>query len=158
VPDASPLAQRATGQASLAREQLREDLYALHARFCRGLGDPKRLVIIAALRDGERAVSELVEAAGASQTNVSQHLALMRNLGLVLARRQGPNMLYRLSDPRIAEAVELLLAVQADLQRRRLTSLVAAAEAEQDGLVAPQRGRAGHEGLSEEPRPRRSRR
>jgi DNA-binding transcriptional ArsR family regulator len=142
VRDASPLAERAVGQESLIQAQLREDLYALHARFCRGLGDPKRLPIIAALRGGERAVSELVEATGASQANVSQHLALMRNLGLVLVRRQGPSMLYRLADPRIAEAVELLLAAQADLQRQRLTSFVAAAEVGRDGLVDPEQGRA----------------
>jgi DNA-binding transcriptional ArsR family regulator len=54
---------------------------------------------------------------------VSQHLALMRHLGLVETRRADGNVLYRLSDPRIAEAVDLLRAVQADLQRRRSATL-----------------------------------
>ena len=101
----------------------RDELYALHASFCQALSDPKRLLIVSALRDGERSVSELCELIGARQSNVSQHLALMRHLGVVETRRAEGNILYRLSDPRIAEAVELLRAVQADLQRRRTATL-----------------------------------
>ena len=61
----------------------REELYALHASFCQGLSDPKRLLIVAALRDGEKSVGELGQLIGARQSNASQHLALMRHLGLV---------------------------------------------------------------------------
>ena len=101
----------------------REELYALHASFCQGLSDPKRLLIVAALHSGEKNVGELGVLIGARHSTVSQHLALMRHLGLVEARRADGNVLYRLSDPRIAEAVDLLRAVQADLQRRRSAAL-----------------------------------
>lgn len=101
----------------------RDELYALHASFCQALSDPKRLLIVSALRDGERSVGELCQLIGARQSNVSQHLALMRHLGLVETRRAEGNILYRLADPRIAEAVELLRSVQADLQRRRTLAL-----------------------------------
>ena len=104
----------------------RDELYALHASFCQALSDPKRLLIVSALRDGEKSVGELCQLVGARQSNVSQHLALMRHLGLVETRRAEGNILYRLADPRIAEAVELLRAVQADLQRRRTVALGAA--------------------------------
>ena len=104
----------------------RDELYALHASFCQALSDPKRLLIVSALHDGERSVSELCQLTGARQSNISQHLALMRHLGLVETRRAEGNILYRLADPRIAEAVELLRAVQADLQRRRTVALGAA--------------------------------
>ena len=104
----------------------RDELYALHASFCQALSDPKRLLIVAALRDGERSVGELCQMIGARQSNVSQHLALMRHLGLVETRRAEGNILYRLADPRIAEAVELLRSVQADLQRRRSVALATA--------------------------------
>jgi DNA-binding transcriptional ArsR family regulator len=104
----------------------RDELYALHASFCQALSDPKRLLIVSALRDGERSVGELCQLVGARQSNVSQHLALMRHLGVVETRRAEGNILYRLADPRIAEAVELLRAVQADLQRRRTAALGAA--------------------------------
>lgn len=115
--------------ASAADEQarLREELFTLHARFCQGLGDPKRLLIIAALGHGELTVGQLARAAGARQSNISQHLALMRHLGLVVARRVDSNVFYRLSDPRILEAVDLLRAVQADLQQQRSSSLAAGA-------------------------------
>jgi ArsR family transcriptional regulator len=101
----------------------REELYALHASFCQALSDPKRLLIVSALRDGEKSVGDLCHLIGARQSNVSQHLALMRHLGLVETRRAEGNILYRLADPRIAEAVELLRAAQADLQRRRTVAL-----------------------------------
>lgn len=104
----------------------RDELYALHASFCQALSDPKRLLIVSALRNGEKSVGELCQLVGARQSNVSQHLALMRHLGLVETRRADGNILYRLADPRIAEAVELLRAAQADLQRRRTVALGAA--------------------------------
>ena len=109
-------------------DALRDELYALHARFCQALGDPKRLLIIAALRDGELSVGELARRVGARQANVSQHLALMRHLGIVVTRRVDNNVLYRLSDTRIVEAVDLLRAVQADQQRRVTGSLLAGLE------------------------------
>ncbi len=107
---------------------LRDELYALHARFCQALGDPKRLLIISALREGELAVGQLARIVGAKQANVSQHLALMRHLGIVTTRRAENNVFYRLSDPRIVEAIDLLRAVQADQQRRITGSLLAGAD------------------------------
>jgi ArsR family transcriptional regulator len=99
-------------------ERLRDELAELHARFCRGLADPKRLLIIVALRNGEQSVGQLAHYVGATPSNVSQHLGMLRDLGLVLARRIDTNVYYRLSDPRIAQAVDLLRAIQADAARR----------------------------------------
>ena len=56
---------------------------AVRARFFRALADPSRLVLLEALRRGERCVSELVEATGLSQSNVSGHLACLKECGLV---------------------------------------------------------------------------
>jgi DNA-binding transcriptional ArsR family regulator len=103
----------------------RDELYALHASFCQALSDPKRLLIVSALRDGEKSVGELCQLVGARQSNISQHLALMRHLGVVETRRAEGNVLYRLADPRIGQAVELLRSVHADLQRRRTVALAA---------------------------------
>jgi DNA-binding transcriptional ArsR family regulator len=106
-------------------EHLRDEMSELHARFCRGLGDPKRLLIIAALQHEEQSVGALARHLGATHSNVSQHLAMMRDVGLVVARRVDNNVYYRLSDPRIAEVVDLLRAIQADLGRRnRRTSAI----------------------------------
>jgi DNA-binding transcriptional ArsR family regulator len=126
TPSGALLRRHMTTFASANMSIPRDELYALHASFCQALSDPKRLLIVSALREGEKSVGELCQLIGARQSNVSQHLALMRHLGLVETRRAEGNILYRLADPRIAEAVELLRSVQADLQRRRTAALAAA--------------------------------
>jgi ArsR family transcriptional regulator len=93
----------------------RAELLALHATFCGALGDPKRLQIVDALRDGELTVGQLADAIGARQANASQHLAVLRQRGLVRARRVHTSVYYRLTDARIVQAVDLLCAAQADL-------------------------------------------
>jgi ArsR family transcriptional regulator len=64
-------------------------LYQLHAAICQTLGSFKRLEIIEHLRSCERTVGDVAEALGISQPGVSQHLAVMRRAGIVLARREG---------------------------------------------------------------------
>ena len=79
------------------------ELNQLHASVCKGLADPKRLLIINVLRDGEMAVGDICEALDLPQANVSQHLAIMRDRGLVNARKDGqfvPTELHALNwDP-----------------------------------------------------------
>lgn len=69
-------------------------------------GAPKRLAMIHLLRDREHTVGELVAALGVRQPNVSQHLNVMRDAGLVATRREGTTIFYRLAYPRIVEACE----------------------------------------------------
>ena len=111
-------------------DQRRDAMSSLHARFCRGLGDPKRLLIIVALRSGEKSVSQIAKEIGASPSNASQHLGLMRDLDLVIARRIENNVFYRLSDSRLADAVDLLHAIQIDQQRGEPFTRVSAANAD----------------------------
>lgn len=63
-------------------------LGVIAARF-RALGEPARLAILDALRDGERSVTDLVEATGQAQANVSRHLGVLHAAGLVSRRREG---------------------------------------------------------------------
>jgi ArsR family transcriptional regulator, virulence genes transcriptional regulator len=86
-------------------------LYELHAAICQTLANPKRLEIIDRLRDGEMPVSELAEAMGISQASLSQHLAVMRQKGIVTTRRAGLNIYYRLSNPKIIKACDLMRQV-----------------------------------------------
>jgi len=88
-----------------------QQLYELHASICQTLANPKRLEIIAQLRDGEKTVTGLMEAMQISQANLSQHLALMRQKGIVVARREGLNIFYRLSNPKIVRACDLMRQV-----------------------------------------------
>jgi len=89
-------------------------LFERQARLCQALADPKRLAIIHLLRDGERSVGELVAALGVRQPNVSQHLMILRELGVVTARRAGNVMRYRLAHPAIGQACDLVRQVLAE--------------------------------------------
>jgi DNA-binding transcriptional ArsR family regulator len=98
----------------------RVELYRLHAEFCKSLSDANRLLIISELSKGELSVNELTRRLALRQSNVSKHLSLMRENGLVNTRRDGSTIYYSLADSRIAEAINLLRAAQAaQLEKRR---------------------------------------
>jgi len=84
------------------------------ARLFRGFADPTRVAILQVLLDGERRVADLVELVGSSQSNVSGHLACLKECGLVLDRPgERRQVFYRLSGPEVEEllrAAERLLA------------------------------------------------
>ncbi len=86
-------------------------LYRLHASICQTLANAKRLEIIDQLRSGEMPVTVLAEALEISQANLSQHLAVMRQNGIVATRREGLNVYYRLSNPKITQACDLMRQV-----------------------------------------------
>lgn len=86
-------------------------LYDLHAAICKAFANPSRLRIVEALADGERSVSQLVEQMGISKSNVSQHLGIMREKGVVEYRREGGHVFYRLSNPKILQACRLMREV-----------------------------------------------
>ena len=89
---------------------------ALRAKLFRGFADPSRLTILETLREGERTVSELVERTGLTQSNVSGHLACLRECGLVESRQQWRHVYYRLADPQVEallQDADALLAMTA---------------------------------------------
>ncbi len=86
-------------------------IYKLHASICHTLANPKRLEIIDRLRNSELSVTELAGALEISQANLSQHLALMRQRGIVTTRREGLNVFYKLSNPKIIQACDLMRQV-----------------------------------------------
>lgn len=83
------------------------------AQLFRGFGDRTRLAILSELLGGERRVVDLVEALGCSQSNVSGHLACLKECGLVADRPQGRSVYYRLATPAVVDLLrqaEVLLA------------------------------------------------
>ena len=90
---------------------------ALKAKLFRGLADPSRLSILETLRAGPRTVTEIVAATRLGQPNVSNHLACLRDCGLVAAEPQGRFTRYRLSDRRVATLLRLADEVLADVAR-----------------------------------------
>ena len=89
-------------------ESLEVELRELHERVCKAIADPKRLLIINVLRDGQLNVGEIAQALGISQSNASQHLAVLRDRGIVVARRSGTSVHYSLSNRKILEAIDLM--------------------------------------------------
>ncbi len=77
---------------------LPDDLAALIARRFRVIGEPMRIRLLDRLRDGEATVSELTEALGASQQNVSKHLTVLADAGIVGRRKQGNHVFYAVVD------------------------------------------------------------
>ena len=110
----------------MAENSSRNEVLRLQAELCKSLSDPKRLQIIQELRSGEKAVSELVGILGLKQSNTSQHLAVLRRMGVIAPRKEGNTVYYRLADAKIAEACDLVHEVIADQLRRsqRLSSLM----------------------------------
>ncbi|MEJ5340244.1 MAG: metalloregulator ArsR/SmtB family transcription factor [Thermogutta sp.] len=78
------------------------------ANFFNLLSHPTRLQFFCLLREGEKTVTQLADAAGVASQNASQHLRLMRETGVVKTARRGQQIFYRLADPRLAEAIDLL--------------------------------------------------
>lgn len=81
------------------------------ARIAWALSDPVRLSVMQVLMGGPAAVSELVSATGASQPNVSNHLRVLRERGLVRSERKGRQSIYEIPDASVAQLVESLTAV-----------------------------------------------
>ena len=81
------------------------------AAIGRALADPKRLCVLESLASGELSVGELSTRVGCQVPNMSQHLAVLRSAGLVMSRRDGNTVYYRLADPKVLEACQLLMSI-----------------------------------------------
>ena len=91
--------------------ELERRLYQLQAELCHALADPTRLELLSLLSEGPRSVKELTEAAGQRQATISQHLAVMRQRGILRAERRGTQIHYSVADPRMLEACRITRAV-----------------------------------------------
>lgn len=92
-----------------------QEIYRLHSRLCAGLADPKRVLLLYALSESPRSVSELAEALQLPQPSASRHLKILRERGLVIAERQGQSVFYKLFDRRILQALDLMRGVLAEI-------------------------------------------
>jgi len=72
------------------------------------MSHPERLLMLCRLEEGEASVNELVTLTGLSQSSVSQHLAMLRDEGMVGARGEAQTRYYRLEDPFVSRIIEAL--------------------------------------------------
>jgi ArsR family transcriptional regulator len=91
-----------------SREMLEDDVYRLHADICKTLANPTRLKIINILREKEVSATKLLSILKVSKANLSQHMAILRQKGVVVIRREGNAVSYRLARPKILKAFDLM--------------------------------------------------
>ncbi len=88
-----------------------KEIFRMQARVCKTLASPVRMEIIYALKGGERTVTDLVDATGLTKSNISQHLAVLKNADMVRSRREGVHIFYSIASPKIVEACRLMREV-----------------------------------------------
>lgn len=86
-------------------------IYDLQADICRALAHPKRIHIMELLGEGEKGANQLRQVLNVSKVNLSQHLALLRGAGLVIARKAGREVSYTLALPEVRDACQFIRQV-----------------------------------------------
>ena len=95
-----------------------KELYKIHAEMCKVFSNSTRLEILNLLRDKEMSVTELIEKTKLSQANISQHLAIMKSKGIVTSNRIGKNIYYKLTNPKIIKAFDIIREVLSERLRK----------------------------------------
>ena len=85
-----------------------DQLYFYHAEMCKVFSHPKRLELINILRDKEMSAGELGGKLGLPAANLSQHLTMMRERHILVSRKEGNVVFYRIANPRLLKAFDLL--------------------------------------------------
>ncbi|MFN7947588.1 MAG: metalloregulator ArsR/SmtB family transcription factor [Blastocatellia bacterium] len=101
-------------------QQVDFEIYERQAQICKAFSSPVRLHLLDLLSEGERSVSELQKGLGISRTNVSQHLAVLKAVGVVSTRRAGKQIFCSLAMPEVKQACQMI--------RRVLQSQIAASQ------------------------------
>ncbi|WP_217125489.1 ArsR/SmtB family transcription factor [Hydrogenophilus thiooxidans] len=78
------------------------------AQALKSIAHPLRLKILCVIGEDEACVQEIVDAVGTSQSNVSQHLAIMRDKGILATRKEANRVYYRVADPRTLQLVVMM--------------------------------------------------
>ncbi len=89
-------------------------IFQLHAELCKTLANPTRLEILSLLKSGKKSVTELAALTGTRQATVSQHLAVLRQRGVVSTKREGMNVFYEVANPKITTACGIIREVLFD--------------------------------------------
>ncbi len=94
--------------AGRSAKEAEQKVYALHAGVCQLLANPTRLKILNTLREQEMAAGDLARKVGVRKANLSQHLAVLRERKIVVARREGTMIHYRIANPKILRAFDIM--------------------------------------------------
>lgn len=111
--------KKAPSRRPAAAKQLPDAALELIAQRFRALSEPVRLKMLSALMQGEKNVTQLVEAAETGQANVSKHLSILKQAGMISTRRDGLTTVCAISDPAILQLCEIMCARLKDEHERR---------------------------------------
>ncbi len=89
-------------------------IYMMHAEMCKVFTSPVRLEILDMLRNGKKTVTELVQLTGLNQSNVSQHLLIMKEKGILRTEKKGNYVFYNIANPKISEAFGIMKEIMID--------------------------------------------
>ena len=92
-----------------------KEVFELQASICQTMANAKRLEIISILGERELAVSELADMMDVKISNLSQHLSIMKNKGILTARRDGVHIYYRIANRKVIKACCLMKEVMTEL-------------------------------------------
>ena len=101
---------------SLPAESLPQDIFALIGKAenieqaavaMQAMSHPVRIKILCLLSSGEMIVQEITDAVGSTQSNISQHLGILRACGMINSRKQATKVFYRIEDERILKMISL---------------------------------------------------
>ena len=87
---------------------MEDRIYQYHAEMCQVFSHPKRLEVINVLRDGEMSVSELAQNLGLTVGNLSQHLSMMKERHILLTRKEGNMVYYRIANPKLIRCFDMM--------------------------------------------------
>ena len=87
---------------------MEDQIYQYHAEMCQVFSHPKRLEVIDVLRDGEMSVSELAQKLELSVGNLSQHLSMMKERHILLTRKEGNVVYYRIANPKLIRCFDMM--------------------------------------------------
>lgn len=97
-----------------------KEIYALHAEVCKALAHPLRIEVIDLLQKGELCFSDILERTGGLKSNLSQHLSIMTNSGILNVRKDSRCNYFKLSSSKVAKACSLMREVLVkDLKKKQ---------------------------------------
>jgi len=104
-----------------------QEIYELHAEFCKMIASPKRLMIVELLAKKELSVSEIANALDVPHSNVSQHLRVMRSRHIVATRKDGQTVYYRLTHarlPKVCAEIRSILLDDMEMRGKKARGMV----------------------------------
>ncbi len=87
---------------------MEDQIYIYHAEMCQVLSHPKRLEVINVLREGEMSVTEMAQKLEVTVGNLSQHLSMMKERRILLSRKEGNLVYYRITNPKLIHCFDMM--------------------------------------------------